>query len=1002
MADFAKEILPVNLEDEMKQSYLDYAMSVIVGRALPDVRDGLKPVHRRVLYAMSELGNDWNKPYKKSARIVGDVIGRFHPHGDVAVYDTIVRLAQPFSLRYMLVDGQGNFGCFTGDTKLKLLDGSEKSFAELAELPPDEIFYVYSVNQEGRIVIGKGRHARITRRNAQLLELTLDNGATICCTPDHRFMLRDGSYKEAKDLTLADSLMPGYFDTVPAGYNHRLVSLKWLAETADTYDITVEEHHNFLLAAGVFVHNSVDGDAPAAMRYTEVRMARIAHELLADLDKETVDFVPNYDGSEREPVVFPTRIPNLLINGSEGIAVGMATKIPPHNLGEVIDACLALIDNPAMTLGELIAKLPGPDFPTGGIINGADGIREAYQTGRGRIYVRARTLIETDESRGKQAIIVTELPFQVNKARLVEKIAELVKEKRLEGITELRDESDKDGMRIYIELRRGETPEVVLNNLFQHTQMQNVFGINMVALLDGQPRLLNLKQILEAFLRHRREVVTRRTVFDLGKARERAHLLEGLAVALANIDPMIAVIKASPAPAEARLALLERVWEPGIVSAMLAKAGAELSQPTEPEPGTGLTEAGYRLSAAQAQAILELRLNRLTGLEQDKIVDEYKGLLDKIQELLNILILPDRLMQVIRQELLEVRERYADARRTEIILSQQDLTMQDLISEEDMVVTLSHAGYIKSQPLSLYSAQRRGGRGKTAASFKEEDFIDKLFVANTHDTLLCFSNRGKVYSMKVYELPEAGRTARGRPIITLLPLEEGERINAVLPIREFDRDHYLFFATASGTVKKTPLSEFSRLRSIGLIAVDLREGDQLVNVAITDGRRDIMLISNAGKAIRFAETDVRSMGRTACGVRGMRLGEGQMVIALIVVADEGTVLTVTENGYGKRTSIEEYPVRGRGGQGVICIQTSARNGAVVGAVLVNPQDEIMLITNGGNLVRIRVEEISVISRNTQGVKLISLQNQEKLIAVEKIESMAEEYDDTTPTDELVH
>jgi DNA gyrase subunit A len=1374
MADFAKEILPVNLEDEMKQSYLDYAMSVIVGRALPDVRDGLKPVHRRVLYAMSELGNDWNKPYKKSARVVGDVIGRFHPHGDAAVYDTIVRLAQPFSMRYMLVDGQGNFGCFTGDTKLKLLDGTERSFAELAELPPDEIFYVYSVNQEGRIVVGKGKHARITRHNAQLLELTLDNGATIRCTPDHRFMLRDGSYKEAKDLTPADSLMPGYFDTVPVkkglndylrvlqpttgsyefvhhiadafnaqqgtvpefsgafvrhhknfnrwdnrptnierldflehlhlhaerieelwqdntfrdlqkqgvqqyydkhpevreqrrqrfaaqnrdpvfrkengqrvskqlqryylqnpglrtqvaermkvlwadpdyrtrmsaalsglekrplspeirariskiiseksramwaddskraaiteaicralaaeqvrakisenakrnwqdpayrarypadhfarmshklwedpttrefhrnkiaeqrrlesfccaqrqgvqrsnlqrmlqdpdmmlelstksaevlrerwkessyrtwvmrqkiaayvselltrfspaeltpslyeanrkqnwipridkalkyfnsfdelveagrSYNHRLISLKWLAETADTYDITVEEHHNFLLAAGVFVHNSVDGDAPAAMRYTEVRMARIAHELLADLDKETVDFVPNYDGAEQEPVVFPTRIPHLLINGSEGIAVGMATKIPPHNLGEVIDACIALLDNPDISLSELITHLPGPDFPTGGIINGADGIREAYQTGRGRIYVRARTRIETDESRGKQAIIVTELPFQVNKARLVEKIAELVKEKKLEGITELRDESDKDGMRIYIELRRGESTEVLLNNLFQHTQLQSVFGINMVALVDNQPRLLNLKQILEAFIRHRREVVTRRTLFELRKARERAHVLEGLAVALANIDAMITVIKASPAPAEARTALLERVWEPGIVTEMLAKTGVELSQPVELEAGLGLTDAGYRLSSAQAQAILELRLNRLTGLEQDKIISEYKALLEKIQDLLAILTLPDRLMQVIRMELSEVRSQYHDARRTEIVPAQQELTIADLITEEDMVVTLSHAGYIKSQPLALYRAQRRGGRGKTATSFKEEDFIDKLFVASTHDTLLCFTNRGKVYWKKVYELPEASRTARGRPIVNLLPLEESERINAVLPVREFSEDHYLFFATAGGTVKKTPLSEFSRPRPSGIIAIDLREGDLLVNVAITDGRRDIMLISNAGKAVRFGETEVRTMGRTACGVRGMRLGEGQAVIDLIVVA-EGNVLTVTENGYGKRTAIQEYPVRGRGGQGVICIQTSQRNGAVVGAVQVNEQDEIMLITNGGTLVRTRVAEIPVLSRNTQGVKLISVQGQEKLIDVEKIESMGEEYE--ADTAELVH
>ncbi len=854
MGEFAKEILLVNLEDEMKQSYLDYAMSVIVGRALPDVRDGLKPVHRRVLYAMSELGNEWNKPYKKSARVVGDVIGRFHPHGDTAVYDTIVRMAQPFSLRYRLVDGQGNFG-------------------------------------------------------------------------------------------------------------------------------------------------SVDGDAPAAMRYTEVRMARIAHELLADLDKETVDFVPNYDGSEQEPVVFPTRIPNLLINGSEGIAVGMATKIPPHNLGEVVDACSALLDNPDISLSELITHLPGPDFPTGGIINGAHGIREAYQTGRGRIYVRARTQIETDESRGKQAIIVTELPFQVNKARLVEKIAELVKEKKLEGITELRDESDKDGMRIYIELRRGESPEVLLNNLFQHTQMQSVFGINMVALVDGQPRLLNLQQILEAFVRHRREVVTRRTVFELRKARERAHVLEGLAVALANIDAMIAVIKTSPAPAEARTALLEQVWEPGVVTEMLAKAGAELSQPAELEPGLGLTDAGYRLSSAQAQAILELRLNRLTGLEQDKIISEYKELLGKIQDLLAILTLPDQLMQVIRTELSEVRNQYHDARRTEIVPAQQDLTIADLITEEDMVVTLSHAGYIKSQPLAIYRAQRRGGRGKTATSFKEEDFIDKLFLANTHDTLLCFTNRGKVYWKKVYELPEASRTARGRPIVNLLPLEEGERINAVLPVREFSEDYYLFFATAGGTVKKTPLSEFSRPRPSGIIAIDLRAGDLLVNVAITDGRRDIMLISNAGKSVRFAEIEVRTMGRTACGVRGMRLGEGQAVIALSVVA-EGTVLTVTENGYGKRTSIQEYPVRGRGGQGVICIQTSQRNGAVVGAVQVNEQDEIMLITNGGTLVRTRVAEISVLSRNTQGVKLISLQAQEKLIDVEKIESMGEEYE--ADTAELVH
>jgi DNA gyrase subunit A len=854
MAGFAKEVLSVNLEDEMKQSYLDYAMSVIVGRALPDVRDGLKPVHRRVLYAMRELGNDWNKPFKKSARVVGDVIGRFHPHGDTAVYDTIVRLAQPFSMRYVLVDGQGNFG-------------------------------------------------------------------------------------------------------------------------------------------------SVDGDAPAAMRYTEVRMARITHELLADLDRETVDFVPNYDGSEQEPTVLPARLPNLLINGAEGIAVGMATKIPPHNLAEVIDVCIALIDQPNLSLDQLIERLPGPDFPTAGIINGIAGIREAYRTGRGRIYVRARTNLEEDEARGRQAIIVTELPYQVNKARLVEKIAELVKDKKLEGIAELRDESDKDGMRIYIELRRGENAEIVLNNLFQHTPMQSAFGINMVALVDGQPRLLNLKQLLEAFLRHRREVVTRRTVFDLRKARERAHLLEGLAVALANLDPLIALIKAAADPAAARSGLLERTWAPGTVTRMLSKAGADLSRPEDLAQGLGLSDAGYRLSPAQAQAILDLRLHRLTGLEQEKVVGEYKDLLDKINELLEILTLPDRLMQVIRAELLALRDQYGDRRRTEILPDQHDLTLEDLISEENMVVTLSYAGYVKAQPLSLYRAQKRGGRGKTATSFKEEDFIDKLFVANTHDTLLCFSNRGKVYWKKVYELPQASRVARGRPIVTLLPLEEGERISAVQPVRDFEGEQYLLFATAAGTVKKTPLVDYSRPRPSGIIAIDLRPGDQLVNVTLTDGRRDIMLISNAGKAVRFSETEVRTTGRVAAGVRGMRLANGQVVIALIVVEEGGAVLAVTENGYGKRTPLEDYPAHGRGGQGVIGIQASERNGAVIGAVQVNDADEVMLITNGGTLVRLRVDEIRVVGRNTQGVKLISLHDQEKLIAVEKIVPMGEgEDEEATATD----
>jgi len=843
MTEFAKEVLPINIEEEMKQSYLDYAMSVIVGRALPDVRDGLKPVHRRVLYAMRELGNDWNKPYKKSARVVGDVIGKYHPHGDTAVYDTIVRMAQPFSLRYMLVDGQGNFG-------------------------------------------------------------------------------------------------------------------------------------------------SIDGDSAAAMRYTEVRMAKIAHELLADIEKETVDFIPNYDESESEPEVLPARLPNLLINGSAGIAVGMATNIPPHNLTEVTNACLALIDDAEIDIAGLMQHIPGPDFPTAGIINGAAGIHEAYHTGRGRIYVRARIEMEEMES-GRQRIVVTELPYQVNKARLLEKIAELVKEKKIEGISELRDESDKDGMRMVIELKRGEMPEVLLNNLYKQTQMQSVFGINMVALLDGQPKLLNLKQMLEAFIRHRREVVTRRTIFELRKARERAHVLEGLAVALANIDPIIALIKAAPNPAEAKAGLLARTWEPGVVTDMLARAGAEASRPDGLGKEYGFNEGRYSLSEAQAQAILELRLHRLTGLEQDKIINEYRELLDVIADLLEILGSHERLMQVIRDELLAIREQYGDERRTEILSTKLDLTLEDLISEEDVVVTLSHEGYAKAQPLSDYRAQKRGGRGKSATATKDEDFIDKMFVANTHDTILCFSSRGRVYWLKVYELPQAGRAARGKPIVNLLPLEDGERINAILPVREFEADRFVFMATANGTVKKTPLVDFSRPRSSGIIALDLVEGDQLVGVAVTDGQRDILLFSSAGKVIRFNESNVRAMGRVSRGVRGIRLGEGQKVISLIV-AEEGYVLTATENGYGKRTPIDGYPVYGRGGQGVIAIQSSERNGAVVGAVLVTEEEEIMLITDGGTLVRTRVSEVSSMGRNTQGVRLINLTKDEKLIGLERIAESDEE------------
>ena len=845
MTEFAKEVLPVNLEDEMQASYLDYAMSVIVGRALPDVRDGLKPVHRRVLYAMSVLGNDWNKPYKKSARVVGDVIGKYHPHGDTAVYDTIVRMAQPFSMRYMLVDGQGNFG-------------------------------------------------------------------------------------------------------------------------------------------------SVDGDAPAAMRYTEVRMARIAHSMLDDLDKETVDFIPNYDESEHEPAVLPARVPNLLVNGSTGIAVGMATNIPPHNLTEIVNGCVAMIDDPAITIDGLMEYIPGPDFPTAALINGARGIHEAYKTGRGRIYVRARTEIETNDKTGRQTIVVHELPYQVNKARLLEKIAELVKEKRIEGISELRDESDKDGMRMVIELRRGEVAEVVLNNLYQHTQMQNVFGINMVSLVDGQPRLLNLKQMLEYFIRHRREVVTRRTLFELRKARDRAHVLEGLAVALANIDEVIKLIREAASPADAKRELLARQWKSGAVEAMLERAGSDASRPQGLPAEFGLSEQGYRLTETQAQAILDLRLHRLTGLEQDKILSEYSEIIGKIKDLLDILSSPDRLMQVIRDELIAIRDQYGDERRTEIISNRLDLTLEDLITEEDVVVTLSHAGYAKAQTLDIYQAQRRGGKGKTATSTRDEDFVDQLFVANTHDTILCFSSRGRVYWMKVYELPQAGRNARGKPIVNLLPLEKDERINAVLPIREYSEDKYIFMATSSGTVKKTPLINFSRQRASGIIAVDLRDDDQLVGVAVTDGQQDIMLFTSASKAIRFNESRVRPMGRTACGVRGVKLGPGQRVISLMIAEPGLTVLTVTENGYGKRTPVEQFPLRGRGGMGVISIKASERNGEQVGAVLVEEGDEVMLITNGGTLVRTPISDVSVMGRDTQGVTMIRLSKKEKLVKIERIESLDDE------------
>lgn len=848
MAELAKEVIRVNIEDEMRQSYLDYAMSVIVGRALPDVRDGLKPVHRRVLFGMHEANNVWNRAYVKCARVVGEVMGKFHPHGDASIYDALVRMAQDFSLRYPLIDGQGNFG-------------------------------------------------------------------------------------------------------------------------------------------------SIDGDAAAAMRYTECRLQRLAASLLADIDKETVDFVPNYDEKEFEPSALPARVPNLLINGSAGIAVGMATNVPPHNLNEVIDATIALIDDPETGVDALMQHVPGPDFPTAGIINGAAGIVEAYKTGRGRILVRAKTEIETDDN-GRETIIVTELPYQVNKARLIEKIAELHKEKKIEGISAdgLRDESDKDGMRIVIEVRKDTMADVLLNNLFQQTQLQVTFGINMVALVDGQPRLLNLKEILEAFIRHRREVVTRRTIFDLRKARARAHILEGITVALANIDEMIELLKTSQTPQIAKERMLARRWEAGPVRALLAAAGAEVSRPENLPLDTGLGTGGYLLSEVQAKEILEMRLNRLTGLEQEKLSDEYRELLAAIVELIGILENPERLLRVIRDEFVTLKEEFGDARRTVIQRSQEDLDVLDLIEPEDVVVTLSHAGYAKRQPVSIYRAQRRGGKGRSATTMKEEDFVERLWVANTHDTLLAFTSSGRVLWLKVYKIPDASPGARGKPIVNLLPLEAGEQVQAVVPVREYSENRFVFFATAKGTVKKTAMTEFAFQLQKGKIAIGLDEGDALVDVQITDGTRDIMLFASNGKAVRFDESLVRAMGRTATGVRGIRLAAGERVVSLIVVEGEGDVLTATQRGFGKRTELVEYPRKGRGTQGVLAIKCSGRNGALVGAVQLDAAHELMLISNQGTLVRTRAAEVARVGRNTQGVTLIRLPAEENLVGVVRVEALGEEED----------
>ena len=854
------DISTITIEDELKRSYLDYAMSVIVSRALPDARDGLKPVHRRILYSMHDLNMTPERSYSKCARVVGDVLGRFHPHGDASVYMALVRMAQPFSMGLMLVDGQGNFG-------------------------------------------------------------------------------------------------------------------------------------------------SVDGDMPASMRYTEAKMAPAAVALMADIDKDTVDFQPNYDEKELEPTVMPSRFPNLLVNGSAGIAVGMATNIPPHNLGEVIDAVIALIDDPNAGIGDLMQYIPGPDFPTAGIINGAAGIHAAYHTGRGRVRIRARAEVEINEDNGREAIVVTELPYQVNKARLIEKIAELVKEKKIEGISELRDESDKDGMRVYIEVKRGESAEVVLNNLYLQTPMESVFGINMVALVDGRPQVLNLKQMLEAFIRHRREVVTRRTIFELRKARARAHILEGLTVALANIDEMIELIKTSENPVVAKERMLARTWQPGLVGALLAAAGAEASRPEDLPAGVGLLAGGYQLTEVQAQQILEMRLHRLTGLEQEKLTDEYKQLLEVIRGLIEILENPEVLLEVIRTELRNLREEYADERRTEIRPGEEDLDVLDLIASEDVVVTLSHAGYAKRQPLTTYRAQKRGGKGRSATAVKEEDFIDRLWVVNTHDTLLTFTSTGRVFWLKVYQLPDAGPNSRGRPIINWIPLQEGEKVQAVLPVREFGDDHFVFFATRDGTVKKTPLSEYSRPRSTGIWAINLDEGDGLVDVQLTDGQRNVMLFASNGKAVRFDESEVRPMGRTATGVRGMRLkeddeGQGAKVVSMIVVDGDGDILTASENGFGKRTAVSEFPRKGRGTQGVIAMQVSERNGELVGAIQLTEEHEILLISDQGTLVRTRAAEVSQVGRNTQGVTLMRVAEDEKLIAVERVDVLEAdaEGDEAAPTE----
>ena len=1008
--------VPIDISDELRTSFMDYAMSVIISRALPDVRDGLKPVHRRILTTLRDLNLTATRAYRKCAKIAGDVSGNNHPHGEGVVYPSLVRMAQDFSLRYPLVDGQGNFGCFTGDTKIRLLDGTEKSFAELAELGPDAVFHVYSVDRNGRIVVGEGRNARITRRKAHVIELTLDSGEKVRCTPDHRFLLRSGTYKRAQDLTLEDSLMSDYFDTPaikddlneylhayqPATrsyklvhqladefnaeqgsvskfgdtltptlsqgereweslypgqheihrsvtwilrldtaqqYNHRVVSIGWLKETADVYDITVDEHHNFLLASGVFVHNSIDGDPPAAMRYTEARMTRIGEEMLRDITKNTVDYAPNYDGTRDEPIVLPSAIPNLLVNGSSGIAVGMATNIPPHNLAEVVDALVLQLERPECTLQELLQYLPGPDFPTGGTIHGRRGIWDAYRTGRGFLQLRARCNVEESKRQDRESIIITEIPYQVNKTKLLERIAEMVRAKKIEGVADLRDESDREGMRIVLDLKRDAMPQVVMNQLYANTQLQGTFGVIMLALVENEPRVLPLKDLLIYFLEHRREVVIRRTHYDLERAQEREHILAGLMVALDHLDAVIQLIRSAASPAEARQELMTRL----------------------------------ALSETQAQAILDLRLQRLTGLERDKILQEHTELLETIQEYQAILSSEARIQAIIKDELLALKEQYGDARRTEIVEA-----------EEDMVVTKSHGGYIKRQPISLYQSQRRGGKGKLAMQTNEEDFVEQLFVASTHDYLLFFTNIGKVHWLKVYEIPQAGRAAKGRAAVNLLQLQPGEQISTVVPIRRFEVDRYLIMATKNGIVKKTELTAYGNPRQGGIIALTLDDGDELIRVGVTHGDQDIFLGTRQGYALRFNEADARSIGRTARGVIGIRLEEGDAVIGMEVLNPGSSILTVSESGYGKRTSATEYRVQGRGGKGLINLNVTPKTGLVVSILQVFDDDDIMVMSDQGNLVRLQVADIRRIGRNTQGVRLINLTPEQRLVGVVRI------------------